>query len=573
MRLMKKICTVLLTLCLVVPCFSMIVSAADGKISFSDPETKVGDTVEVKCAVRSTGASLGNVEVKISYDSEALRFESGDGAEKTEDGAVTLTGEGGSAEQIFMLNFQALKEGETKITIAGATIVSDSGAEMTLDEGNSTVKIAEGDPSKIKEDDTEKTASGGASDVQVDVNGVTYTLTDDFSDGDIPSGYEKTKVSLDGQERQMVTNEESGVTLGYLKSGDTADFFLFNEETATFAPYAELSISDTTSIILLSDTSQVNLPEDYAQAELTIADKTFPVWQKQGEDDYYVVYAMNNNGETDFYRYDSVENTYQRFDPQTGETEESQKAGGLFGKIQDFLEKYIQMIVLVGGLGALFVLVLLIVLGVKLHNRNSELDELYDEYGIDDEEDEQEEAVSQRPAKKGGLFGRSKKQYEDDFEDEDDFDDEFATEDMSFDDEFATEDMGFDDEFATESMNFDDEFTTADMGYIDDEFATEDMSGEEDEFVTEDMDYIDEDFPTGDLTVDEDDFATAHMSYGEGDLLDDVDKDEFVVYGGESRTEELTIDDLDEVLGGDTSKKKMQSALEDTFKVDFIDLD
>ena len=150
MKIRKKISSVILALCLLVPCFSMVAIAADGKISFSDPSTKVGDMVEVKCAVRSTGGSLGNVEVQLSYDSEALSFDSGDGAESEEDGSVTLAGNGGSSEQVFMLKFQALKEGSTQITISGATIASASGSELTLDQGNSTVKIAAGDPSKIQ---------------------------------------------------------------------------------------------------------------------------------------------------------------------------------------------------------------------------------------------------------------------------------------------------------------------------------------------------------------------------------------------------------------------------------------
>ncbi len=43
MNVAKKISSVLLALCLMVPCFSMVAYAADGKISFSDPETKVGE--------------------------------------------------------------------------------------------------------------------------------------------------------------------------------------------------------------------------------------------------------------------------------------------------------------------------------------------------------------------------------------------------------------------------------------------------------------------------------------------------------------------------------------------------
>ena len=39
MKLMKKISAIVLSLCLCIPCFSLVAHAADGKISFTDPET------------------------------------------------------------------------------------------------------------------------------------------------------------------------------------------------------------------------------------------------------------------------------------------------------------------------------------------------------------------------------------------------------------------------------------------------------------------------------------------------------------------------------------------------------
>lgn len=556
MKVGKKISSVLLALCLLVPCFSMVAYAADGKISFSDPQAKVGKVVEVKCAVRSNGGSLGDVEVNLNYDSEALSFESGDGAESNEEGSVTCIGNGGSSEQIFMLSFEALKEGSTQITVAGATVTSSDGSELTLDEGNSTIKISKGKSSKSK-----KKKGGSANDVQVEIDGTAYMLTDDFPEGDIPDGYERMMVTLDGQERQMVVNPNSGVTLAYLLNGDAGDFFLYNEEDATFAPYEELVISDKTSIILLSDTSAVNLPSDYKEAELTLDDKSFPVWQKAGEEGYYVLYAMNSNGEKDYYRYDAEENTYQKFTPESG-GEKKEKSSGLLGKAERFIEKYIQKIVLFGGLGLLVIIVLILVLGIKLHNRNAELDELYEEYGLNDEEPQpvkEKKGKEKKPAKPAkGKGGRKK----DDF-DEDDFEDDFATADMDF-----TEDIGLTSDLDfTENIGF-----TADMGFTSDLDLTEDMGFDEEDFQTEQMSYREEDFATEELGFDEDEFATAQMDYDDGDLLDDVDSDEFVVYGGQSRTEELTIDDLDELLD-DSPKKSRRSDPDDTFKVDFIDLD
>lgn len=571
MRVAKKISSVLLALCLLVPCFSMTAYAADGKISFSDPETKVGEVVEVKCAVRLTSGSLGDVEVNLNFDSDALSFESGDGAESSEDGSVTCIGNGGSSEQIFMLNFEALKEGSTKITVSDAAVSSADGSELTLDEGNSTVKISKGKSSKGKK----KKSGGAANDMQVEIDGTAYMLTDDFPEGDVPDGYERMMVTLDGQERQMVVNANSGVTLAYLLNGDKGDFFLYNEEDATFAPYEELVISDKTSIILLSDTSAVNLSSDYKEAELTLDDKTFPVWQKSGEEGIYVLYAMNSNGEKDYYRYDAEENTYQKFTPESG-GEKKEEASGLLGKAENFIGKNIQKIVFFGGLGLLVIIVLILVLGIKLHNRNAELDELYEEYGLNDEEPQPVKEKKKGKGKEKGPMkpakGKGKKK--DEF-DEDDFEDDFATGNMDFTEDIGltsdldfTENIGF-----TADMGFTSDLDfTEDMGFTEEDFQTEQMDYGEEDFQTEQMGYGEEDFATEELGFDEGDFSTGQMDFDDGDLLDDVDSDEFVVYGGQSRTEELTIDDLDDLLN-DSPKKSRRSDPDDTFKVDFIDLD
>lgn len=500
MKLMKKISAIVLSLCLCIPCFSLVAHAADGKISFTDPETAVGEMVEVKCVLRSSGSSMGDIEVQLAFDSEYLSFQSGDGVEAA-DGSLTYKGDGGSSEVSFTMTFQALKEGETKITVNSSSVASGNGGTLTLTEGNSTIKIAEGDPSKIVQTETTST---GAGDKEVEVNGEKYTLTDAFAEADIPAGYSKTTVSLDGEDRQMVANDSGAVTLGYLKDADgEGDFFLYNPENATFAPYEEVAISDTTSIIVLSDTSDVKLPKHYKEAKLTLNEKEFPVWQDSSKEDTYVIYAMNNNGETGYYQYDPNENTYQRVEINSTDEDAAKKNTGILGKIQNFIEKHLALIVLVGGLGAIIILVVLIVLGVKLHNRNAELDELYDEYGIDEEEDEPEKPVKE---KKGGLFGKRKKdedefeEYEEDSFDEDDFEDDYEDE-------------------------YEDDF--------------------EDDFGREDR------------------FDTVELSSFEAD--EDV-------FAGYDRREELTIDDLDDLLG-EQPKKRGHIEADDAFKVDFIDLD
>lgn len=522
MKLMKKLSAVLLSLCLMVPCFSMVVSAADGRISFTDPSTAVGEIVEVKCVLRSTSGNMGDVEVELTYDEEYLRFKSGDSITDNGGGSLTCAGAATSAEVTFVAKFQALQEGSTKVGIASASIEDSNGASLTLDQGSSAVTIAAGDPSKIEEDTAEDTAEGAApagtaEDQQIDVNGVVYTLTDEFADADIPNGYARTQRNLDGVERQMVENETGTICLGYMRDADgVGDFFLYNEENATFSPYAEIAVSDMASIVVLSDSSQVSLPANYQEAKLSLNNKEFPVWQDTENEGMYVLYAMNGNGEACFYQYDSIEGTYQRFEPGVAAAEEEETdTSSILGKIQNFVEGHMAIVVLVVGLGGIIGLLVLIILAVKLHNRNAELDELYDEYGIDLEEEEvpakKESKKSKKEAKKEAKKAR-KQPVEEDFEEE--FE-EFEEEEFE---EFEEEEF---EEFEEEEFE---------------EF-------EEEEF----EDYREAEYVSKQQPVEE--------------------------FTGYTERMDFTIDDLDDLLEEKSGKKAGHMEDDDTFKMDFIDLD
>lgn len=520
MKVMKRISAVLLSLCLVVPCFSMIAEAA-GRISFADPTTAVGEYVEVKCAVRTEGETLGNIDLELTYDESYLRFKSGESVEESGDGTLTYSTTGSSTEVIFYIEFQALQEGTTKIELASASVADSSDAEISVSQGYSTVTIEEGDPSKIEEESDDEGGNenlADASDIEVDVNGTVYTLTDEFADADIPNGYTRTQRNLDGEDRQMVENESGSVCLGYLRDADmVGDFFLYNEETATFSPYAEISISDSTSIIVLSDASQVSLPDSYSEAKLSLNEKEFPVWQDTENEGMYVFYAMNNSGEIGYYQYDSVEGTYQRFQPEAAEEVVEEKEDNSFlGKVQAFVEKNISIMILVVGLGGMIGLILLIVLAVKLHNRNVELDEYYDKYGIDEEDAEEEvedfeEEKEVKEDKKKSFF-RKKAEVEEEFE-EADFEEEF-------------EEAGFEEEF-------------------------EEVAFEETEFE--------------ELSL-EDEFE----DFREIEMEEAAEEEEFTGY---TERMDFTIDDLDELLGETKVQKRGHIEDDDTFKVDFIDLD
>ena len=96
-----------------------------------------------------------------------------------------------------------------------------------------------------------------------------------------------------------------------------------------FAPFAQLTISDTTSIIPLDKPDEVDLPDNYQESELTVQDQVVPIWSDPSASDrYYLIYALNTRtGQEDLYQYDSEDGTYQYFEvPAPAEEEEAAPA-------------------------------------------------------------------------------------------------------------------------------------------------------------------------------------------------------------------------------------------------------
>lgn len=392
MKTMKKLTTFMLTVCLLVACFSMSAFAADGKIMFTDPQAKAGETVEVTGVVQKSAGNFGKIEIAMKYDTDMLKFKSGDGITESEAGKITYVGDAthdtGDRKE-FKFSFTALKEGTTKIEITSATIKNVSGTVLDYTKGSSTVTIAEGEGTTTAPT-TSPTVT--TTDATVEVNGISYKIANEFPEDAIPEGYEAAKLDYDLVEYDVVYSEEFGLYLAYLVNEENAgDFFMYVEADATFAPYEEIEVTDTLKIALLSDVSDVVLPEEYKATTVALNDHDFPAWQVENADGFCILYAINNNGEKSLYQLDNTEGTYQRFI--APEVNHEFADDSFIGKLSSLLENHLDYVILGTGLGFLLFLLIIIVLSVKLYNRNAELDEIYDEYGIDLDEDTKDDVV------------------------------------------------------------------------------------------------------------------------------------------------------------------------------------
>ncbi len=450
----------------------VITYAATGNIEFSDPNTKVGDTVEVKCMISVSDDTLTKDEIILSYDTSALKFISGDKVTDSGNGTLTCTGNAGAKGETFTINFQALREGGTQILVAKQNINTQGEASCNFPAGNATVNIAAGDASKVEtvateakevskeatdsEKKTEEAADEKESqkeeaDSTVEVDGVAYSISD-FDEKELPQGYKKAAVTYKDKDYSMGYKEKTGVYLAYLKprenkedsenkdnkenkeeTANQADFFLFDNETETFSPYAEIAISETATIVVLSD-DNVDIPSKYQETTLTLNDKEFPVWQNMERDGYYLIYALDSNGEKSFYEYDSEEDTYQKCDidqeleeEQTDEIamlDESKEAPeGFLGTIYQTIMNNLYLFAGVVGVIILLLIVRLIILRVQLSRRDSEIDEIFQEdmkpedaLGVDAVDlAGADDWLDDKPKKK--LFGGSRKEKQDAMDD------------------------------------------------------------------------------------------------------------------------------------------------------------
>lgn len=382
----------MLTVCLVIPCFSMLTYAANGKIMFTDPSAASGQTVEVVGVIERTDRTgFGKVEITMKYDTEILKFKSGAGITESQAGTITYSGDAtndvGSRHE-FKIQFDALKGGTAKLEIESATVKSVSGNVLNYTKGSSTIKVTQAADTPAPS--TPATGSGEGK--KVEVNGEEYTLSNTFPENDIPKGYEKSTLEYDFETYNVVYSEESGLYLAYLVNAESfGKFFMYVEEDATFAPFELIEISDSVSIALLSDVSSVALPKEYNKTQVILKDQEFPAWHNVEEEDFYIIYAINSQGEKGLYQLDNAEGTYQRFTaPEVVEEKEEET---FIDKLGNILQNHMDKVILGTGLGFLLLIIVIIILGVKLYNRNAELDEIYDEYGLDEEDETEDDVV------------------------------------------------------------------------------------------------------------------------------------------------------------------------------------
>ena len=342
--LLMKILRLGMTTALLCALASFSAMAAQGTISFSDPQVTAGDEVNVSMKVTADeGTALDSANIVLTYPS-GLEFVSGTDADGGA-GAVRVHGTtngGGTAELAYNLKFKTSQAGSFGIGIDSYEVydADDQPIEFThLGSSTVTVNAAEGasadaalssldvypgslEPAfsaEVKEYNL--TVGLGVSDITVNAIGADSTANvsiDKSYEGELPEGASDITVTINAADG--TTSAQYVIHVNKVEGGPEA-----TEASPANVEGIKLSSKGKT-IIVMNPPADTVVPEGLKEGTITIDGQKVQgwVWGASETPEYCVVYGMtadsSKSGDTSdsygnigFYRYDMTEKTIQRY--------------------------------------------------------------------------------------------------------------------------------------------------------------------------------------------------------------------------------------------------------------------
>lgn len=328
------------------PLYLIVGYAATARISFSDPSTKVGETFTVTMKFTCTsGETLGDTKVMLKYDAAMLEFLNDTSNASGGAGAIAVrSGVEGKSEAVTELRFKALQAGNTVITVTDWDGYDNNGQALTVEkEGTSAVTIA-GLPTSSNDATLQSLQiSPGILEPSFSPEIEQYTVTVgpavDRLAVSAKANNDHASVAVEGSENLnegentvtcKVTAQDGAATRNYVitvtKGSIGTEEEAEEEETqsagADLEVLAELSLL-AKRIRIVDPPEDLVVPAGFEKRTIKVGQTAVPGWIWSADKDSKngkaqdvqtcLFYAMNEDGELDFYRYDNKENTVQRY--------------------------------------------------------------------------------------------------------------------------------------------------------------------------------------------------------------------------------------------------------------------
>lgn len=293
--------------------------------------------------------------------------------------AVTANPADSKASVTSVTGNDSLEVGENTVSVV---VTAEDGSTSTY---NIVVtRRTEDDPENADKQDNWK---------KFDINGTEWNMVNDIPEDVVPEGFEHSKTVIDGLEYNTLHGTFGDITLVYLQSESGNGLFVY--DAAQNAAYEFVRINSESHFIVVLLPKVDDVPEGYNEVSLSIEGKgVATAYQTKAEKtddktkDFYLVYAINDNGESGWYTYDSVDGTYMRTELSTPTVAQEENDTTKSELVPGIANKYLVLAAIL-VLVIVILLLLLIVLAVK--NRKYKAMDYHDD---DDDVDDSAEDVS-----------------------------------------------------------------------------------------------------------------------------------------------------------------------------------
>lgn len=276
----------------------------------------------------------------------------------------------------------SLEVGENTVSVV---VTAEDGSTSTY---NIVVtRRAEDDPENADKQDNWK---------KFDINGTEWTMVNDIPEDVVPEGFEHSKTVIDGLEYNTLHGTFGDITLVYLQSESGNGLFVYDAAQNTAYEFVRINSESHFIVVLLPKVDDV--PEGYNEISLSIEGKgvatAYQTKVEKSDDqtkDFYLVYAINDNGESGWYTYDSVDGTYMRTELSTPTVAQEENDTTKSELVPGIANKYL---VLAAILVLVIVILLLLLIVSAVKNRKYKAMDYHDD--VDDAaEDVSNEALEE----------------------------------------------------------------------------------------------------------------------------------------------------------------------------------
>lgn len=293
--------------------------------------------------------------------------------------AVTANPADSKASVTSVTGNDSLEVGENTVSVV---VTAEDGCTSTY---NIVVtRRAEDDPENADKQDNWK---------KFDINGTEWTMVNDIPEDVVPEGFEHSKTVIDGLEYNTLHGTFGDITLVYLQSESGNGLFVY--DAAQNAAYEFVRINSESHFIVVLLPKVDDVPEGYNEISLSIEGKgvatAYQTKVEKSDDqtkDFYLVYAMNDNGESGWYTYDSVDGTYMRTKLSTPTVAQDENDTTKSELVPGIANKYL---VLAAILVLIIIILLLLLIVSAVKNRKYKAMDYHDD---DDDVDDAAEDVS-----------------------------------------------------------------------------------------------------------------------------------------------------------------------------------